>query len=319
MSNKTLAPSAVVVTDRDPKGIKFMSVAAAAFNKARLLDGEEGTPEGEAQRVNEAQGLADLITNYIEEHRYLNLYEDEEVPSKYGYFSGYKHPKPMHEQCEVLRKLFPGLGTAMDIAEDSRVIHQFGLGNIPDLPFAEGWFAIPNWVKHPEIFGTTYAEAVVEALDVLKTARNGAFYNYREGQITNKRVRQTAKKLKAFDQLSKEQGDPDILTVPAQFGLRHAGRSVHRATVKFARNEFGLGAFANIIMAITHPERLQHYDDLWIDCNGDEFDPDDDGEFSYAFYLDFSDGGVKFVAGDLGDANDGYGSTSGFLPQQPAS
>jgi hypothetical protein len=29
-------------------------------------------------------------------------------------------------------------------------------------------------------------------------------------------------------------------------------------------NECGLGAFAIGIMLLTHPERLKHYDDLWI-------------------------------------------------------
>jgi len=58
--SSTLAPS--VVTQRDPKGTKFMSIVGAAYDKARLT-------EDEAQRVNEAKGLSDLIDRFIAEHR----------------------------------------------------------------------------------------------------------------------------------------------------------------------------------------------------------------------------------------------------------
>ena len=57
---KTLTPS---VTVRDPKGLKFLEVVGAAYNKA-------GLTEAEAQRVNQAAGLADLIANHIAEHRH---------------------------------------------------------------------------------------------------------------------------------------------------------------------------------------------------------------------------------------------------------
>ena len=56
---KSLAPStALKVTDRDPKGLKFVSIAGTAYNKAGLTDAE-------AQRVNDAAGLGDLIAGFI--------------------------------------------------------------------------------------------------------------------------------------------------------------------------------------------------------------------------------------------------------------
>ncbi len=58
--SKTLAPS---VTARDRKGRKFISVVEAAYNNAGLNDQE-------AQRVNDTPGLADLIGNFIAEHRH---------------------------------------------------------------------------------------------------------------------------------------------------------------------------------------------------------------------------------------------------------
>lgn len=61
--SKTLTPSDSVITARDPQGIKFLDVAAAAYTKARLT-------KDEAQRVNQAPGLADLIANHIAQHRH---------------------------------------------------------------------------------------------------------------------------------------------------------------------------------------------------------------------------------------------------------
>lgn len=63
MSKKTLTPSAQFVTARDLKGIKFLDVVAAAYTKSLLT-------EAEAQRVNEAGGLSDLINGYIAQHRH---------------------------------------------------------------------------------------------------------------------------------------------------------------------------------------------------------------------------------------------------------
>ena len=60
---KALTPSAKSVTVRDPKGLKFLEVAGAAYNKA-------GLSEEEAQRVNEAGGLADLVDTFINERRH---------------------------------------------------------------------------------------------------------------------------------------------------------------------------------------------------------------------------------------------------------
>ncbi len=60
--SKTLTPS-TAVTSRDNKGRKFLDKVAAIYDK-RLLK------EVEAQRINEADGLDDVIEAYIERHRY---------------------------------------------------------------------------------------------------------------------------------------------------------------------------------------------------------------------------------------------------------
>lgn len=236
-------------------------------------------------------------------------FKDEEVSSTYGYLSGYA-PKGLTEQCNRLRELFSGIGFA-----NLDLLTQIEKGDVP-LPTGVGWFAIPNWMKNPNIFGSIYSGALLKALDTIKQTRNGKFYNCRDGQLDEKRLRQSAQSQKFWADLRDAQGDPDILIVPAQFGIRHRGRSVRRAREVFAGNEFGLGAFAVGIMILTHPERLMHFDDLWIDCSGDEFDdPDSDVRFARAPYFCFCDGEVKFGTGFVDDASAYYGSASGFGPQ----
>ena len=226
-------------------------------------------------------------------------YKNEEVKSKYGYLSGYK-PKSVVEQHNILQQLFPKV---IGIVEESIAEGQLPAG-------AEGWFVIPKWQN----FASTYGEAVEVVLDTIKQTR-GKFYNYLEGQLGSEYLRQSARTEKLFQQLSEAQGNPDLLVVPGQFGLNHRGRSVRRVREVFTTSEFGLGALAVGIMILTHPERLQNVDDLWIDCAGDEYTPDADGDFSEAPDFRFDDDEVKFDAEWLSHAYEHCGSASAFLPQ----
>ncbi len=227
-------------------------------------------------------------------------FADEEVGSEYGYLSGYQ-PKGVADQIARLRELFPELGTA-DVEIANR--------ELP--PNAEGWFAIPRWDK----IAPPYNAAVEKVLALISKARDGKFYNYREGNLGPNRLRQHERTVAMLKKLGDQQTEHDILIVPAQFGLRHRGRSVRRARELFNASEFGLGAFAVGIMLLTHRERLQHHDDLWIDCAGDEYDdPGDDVRFSLAPVFSFSGGKVGFDAGWFGNANEHYGSASAFVSQ----
>lgn len=287
-------------TDGQKKQIeRFVSDAAAkALN-------EVGADKTGAQRIIEngnevSQKVYEFTLSLFKDLSTSDKYKDEEVDSSYGYLSGYK-PKGITEQTNRLRELFSGIGYANEkIAE----------GELPQ--HAEGWFAIPKW----QSVAPTYHEAVLKVLELIKSDRNGKFYNYREGQIDGKRLRETAKKKATFTELAKAQEGFDILVVPAQFGIRHKGRSVRRAREVFASNEYGLGAFEIGIMILTHPERLQHYDDLWIDCAGDEYDNPGSGDrFDHAPFFRFHVGRVRFGSRWFDDASDGYGSASAFVPQ----
>jgi len=296
-----------LITSRDPKGLQAVSVFEAAYNGAKLNDEQ-------AQRLNESAEFSSGIRRLIEELTASNLYEDEEEESSYGYLSGYK-PRPISEQVDVVAGMF-----SLSLGDTSEFIRTVlpGLA-LPD--GAEGWFAIPSinalaarFFQDVEDPAERYVRAVQLILDKIKETRNGKFYNYRDGNIDTAHLRQSIRSANMMAQITAQQTG-DILIVPGQFGKRHAGRSVGRARVVFRADEFGHGAFSTGSMLLTHPDRLQHYDDLWIDCAGDEFSPGGDGVFSKAPYFGFSDGEVEFAAGVVGYADGYYGSASGFLPQ----
>ena len=225
-------------------------------------------------------------------------FADEEVESEYGYLSGYE-PKPIVEQVARLRELFPELSSV-----DESVAEQ------PLPQHAEGWFAIPRWEKVAD----TYGNALAKVFGVLSSARDGEFYNYREGKMGSQHLRQHERTVAMLKRISEQQGNNDILIAPAQFGLRHRGRSVRRAREVMSASEFCLGAFQIAVMLLTHPERLQHYDDLWIDCAGDEYDAAAGGSWSSAPYFYFYDR-VGFSSYWLDFPNYSCGSPSGFVPQ----
>lgn len=254
--------------------------------------------DGLQKLIENGDDFQSRIMTAVRELSVSNRFADEEVSSRYGYLSGYQ-PKPVAEQIKALKSLFPNLGTA-DIER----------GNAPVPAGAEGWFAIPRW----QSIAPTYGEAVEKVLALI-ASRNGKFYNYREGCLGPQYLRQHARTEKMFQKLGDQQKDHDILVIPAQFGIRHRGRSVRRVREVMNSTEFGLGAFAIGVMLLTHPERLKRHDDLWIDCAGDEFAPLADGDFSKSPLFYFNDDKLRFGTDVMSLAFDSCGSVSGFVPQ----
>lgn len=228
-------------------------------------------------------------------------FADEERESSYGYFSGYRKPLSVTEQGNRLREHFPGIGYANE-----------SLADAPSPKDAEGKFVIPRWQK----VAATYGEAAQIVLEKLRVAYGEKFYNYVADKLGAKHLREGVAKKAAFRKLGDEQKDFDLLVVDGQFGLLHRGRSVRRARVVMQDGgQFGFGAFEVGIMLLTHANRLRHYDDLWIDCAGDEYSPEADGRFPYAPLFSFLGGGLGFGAGGVAGVDDNFGSSSGFSSQ----
>ena len=227
------------------------------------------------------------------------FFANEEVKSNYGYPQGYA-VKPVCEQLVELSKHFNGLNTN-DVLACSK--------ELPALPSgAEGWFAVPRWEK----VAKTYNEAVEKVLDLIGKTRT--FYNYRKGNLGPKYLRLSERTAVALQMLGERQKG-DFLLIPAQFGLTHRGRSVRRVRVVYAPSEFGLGSFIAGCMILSHPERLVQWEQLHIDCPGDEYSPDADGVFSGAPIFHFHGGKVEFGAYWVDYAHESDGSASGFVSQ----
>ena len=134
------------------------------------------------------------------------------------------------------------------------------------------------------------------------------------GEEIMDKLKLTSKTQEMWQKIESEQ-EGDILIFPAQFGLWHRGRSVRRAHALFEKHECGLTSFMIGCMLLTHPKRLQSYDDLFIDCAGEEYmGASSDFVSAPCFY--FNGDYVKFYADGAYNTNDyDCGSASFFLPQ----
>ena len=228
------------------------------------------------------------------------FFANEEAESNYGYPSGYA-VKPVCEQLVELSKHFNGLNASSVLAYSKE---------LPVLPLgAEDWFAVPRWEK----VAFSYNEAVEKVLDLIGKTRT--FYNYRKGALGPKYLRFSERTAVALQMIGEKQKG-DFLLIPAQFGLTHRGRSVRRVRERIGNsNEFGLGSFIMGCLILSHPERLVQWEQLHIDCPGDEYSPDADGRFDYAPLFYFDVGRVGFDADWILYALEHYGSASGFVSQ----
>jgi hypothetical protein len=222
------------------------------------------------------------------------FFANEEVKSNYGYPSGYA-VKPVCEQLVELSKHFNGLNTSSVLA---------CFKELPVLPAgAEGWFAVPRWEK----VASSYNEAVEKVIDLI-----GKTHTFALGPKYLRLSERTAVALQMIGE--KQKGD--FLLIPAQIGLTHRGRSVQRVREIIGNsNEFGLGSFLAGCVILSHPERLVQWEQLHIDCPGDEYAPVVDGRFGDAPVFYFDDGKVEFNAHWIYRARERYGSASGFVSQ----
>lgn len=189
-------------------------------------------------------------------------------------------PQTIKQQAETIKKY---LGITMTYPETLQLL--------PDK--AEHYFLIPKWNR----VGKTYAEACNTLIAAIKKQRKGKVYQWAEFTDEN---------LKPI-----ERNVPEI--VAGQFGELHKGESVKEARAGCALNEVLTGLYETCIMLLTHPDRLEKYKDLWIDCGGDQFKYG--SLFSGSPVVRFGGGGAGFGTRDVDFAYDMYGAGSLFFPQ----
>lgn len=188
------------------------------------------------------------------------------------------------------------------------------------LEHGQAWFdglQLPEWVEGPLVYvwherlGGYHAllELVLSAI-----AESRTFRNFRQGTLGENYLRQSERSRSAeVDMKAHQPGD--LIIVPNQAGIRWRGKSNRRARVLYDTDEFGLGAVAEGCRALSHPKRFVRWEQLHVDCGGDEYAPSADGDFCRAPCFGFG-GGVEFGTFDVGSASEVYGSASAFLPQQ---
>lgn len=266
---------------------------AAARGVATCADRESGFLR------NVSEEAVPAAIGILERFRAMPGHPEQEIPERYrgtGYGPGYL-PTGFAEQVRILRRNFPELSRTGQ--PGPRECHGQALP-----PGAEDWFAIPRWSK----LGNTYRAALERVLVLLGLGPAAVGLD----PLDLARLRESPDKARAMEAMAKEQGS-DILRVPAQFGSRHCGRSILRARAAMDGSEFGLGAYEAGIMLLTQPGRLQHEEDLGIDCPGDGYSPDADGSFGYGPSFRFDrDVGLVFGTQWQGTVYAGCGSASAF-------
>ena len=180
--------------------------------------------------------------------------------------------------------------------------------NLPKLPEgAEGWFAILSLDVWP-YFAPEYCKKLLRTLQEFEFFR--PFCNIRASGMFVKLRFDTLCGLEGVHE--KQKGD--IWIVAAQLGARYRGRSVHEFHhIYSSKNEYGLPSFAVGSILLTHPERFSGNDDLSIDCAGDDFSPDGDGQYPASPAFDFCDGVVRFFVCNRYTRGKNSGSASFFV------
>jgi hypothetical protein len=272
-----------------------------------------------AQLLIEGGGELKVVRKYlINEVKRLSdssLYSDQVVTSKYGYLSRYRKACPMDEQIALLRQYDWGRDVDWSLNE---VQQKLLAGRVPQ--GSEGYFAVvfdqtmvTHYEEDPNI---DQSVPVTRVLEALYKQRNGRVVNYRNNELDRTHYRRSKKSAEKMRKLWESQGSPSgILLIPAQLGIEHAGKSVLRGRRVIRGSEFLLDAYEVLQMVLTHENRLQHCDDLWIDLPGSEYSSDADGVFECALCVVFYGGFLKLDRHVAGNRSGSYGQASGFLPQ----
>ena len=294
-----MVSEAAPVTPEQCGHITGMIQAQVPLVVEKYLDSYEGGVRFIDNGTEAMNDVRDFVRDLVRKYGTPNQYANEEVASSYTYPPEYKGPKPIEEQIKAVAEIL-GLNPASALAY---------IQNLPDLksfvpedalPFV-GWFAFPR--------------AIAINAVLAKIAASRAFYNYRASQMD--RFRLHARTVSMLEQLANQQGNGDILVAVLQLGMRHRGRSTRRAREVFVRNEFGATSVIGGAVTLTHPERFVRWEQLHMDCPGEEFDdPGSAVRFDRAPCFSWYVGKVKFGTRTVAYANGLFGSASGFVPQK---
>lgn len=277
-----------------------------------------GLDKAGAQRVHARGGeftraICKEVVALLKELSISDCYIEEEEPSDRMYPKEYEGPNPIEEQIKAVAEIFE-----FDPTQALEYVQ-----NLPEFPEgAEGWFAIPKvdaLAKKHFLFKKkcNTVEQYCRAVEVVhkKIADTRAFSTYHDVlKYQSSWLQVHTRTVQALATLAENQPG-DILIIAAQLGMSHRGRSIRRARECFVSNEFGLTSLIVGSVILTHPSRLVGWEELYMDCAGDESDVlFADDRFDHASEFDFGGGKVSFGSKKVDSASAFYGSASGFVP-----
>ncbi|MSR85667.1 hypothetical protein EXS71_04530 [Candidatus Uhrbacteria bacterium] len=264
--------------------------------------------------------LQNLVTREITyDQTIARRWHWEEVPSTYGYPQSYRLGGAVDEVA-LLTQQWGGVNF-----DSSHVVRLASGIVVPREQGMDGLIIVPKPSVLAKICRATSLAKGKEGwpdmnlgllyiLDALKHKLGKKFHDFTEGRIGPSNLRMTERQMQALQKLEASQPG-DLLLFPGQTGLLYRGKSVRRARALFLAKEFGLGAYITGAHLLVHLERLVKYEDLWMDCAGDEYDFEAGGTWDRAPVVYFYDGKLGFGTGHVDDPSEYYGSVSGFLPE----
>lgn len=254
-----LAPS---VTTRGRKGLKFISIVEAAYNKASLS-------EEEAQLVNETPGLSVQVSEFIARSR-RGMHVSKHDTSYFVYESYYEEPVAITDQVDVLRSIWPSLNPDPALRFMREVYPRL---KFPGQERAEGPYALIC----PGFFSDQYGEEVAEVLRALAEGRINGWNDF-EGTFDLKNLRQGGFPHALLRALAEQQPESDILICATNPGVlfpeivrTHFDGPMHGALELVADGDCIMGAKEFGTVLLTNPNRLQRYRRICINCLGDKY------------------------------------------------
>ncbi|OGB73688.1 hypothetical protein A3K24_02520 [candidate division Kazan bacterium RIFCSPHIGHO2_01_FULL_44_14] len=241
----------------------------------------------------------------------VNPYIKERVKQAWFYPKNWK-VKNVTEQLAKLTELFPGIDLSQVEALVAKVTLQKwhdGIAVLPKLSFLGLLWGIAD------PYGKGYGLICEKLFELIAGSR--AFHNYRAGQMNDQyirimeQVREQLKKLEA-------ETPGDVLVLAFDFGKTYAGYSPRNARHEaLNNNQLPLITAQVASLLLTMPDRLTAWEQLFIDCSGDEWDWDAVGRWLYSVCFRFDDGRLRFDSGNADAPSDDYGSVVASLGSVP--
>lgn len=213
-------------------------------------------------------------------------------------------PLSIGQQIRTLKRI-----DAFADLDDAWVVHE-----------AQDWYDqldLPFWVEQPLVYvwhesigGYGRAMNLVRSLishklGLIDHSKGFDFWKGKQSSLTQE-----------VERLIKKDQPGDFIVVPSQLGDRWGGYPTEEVRDGYDATEFGHGLIAACCLTLSHPNRFVEWDQLDMDCPGDEFYSDRPGHTHQIYSPTVGQRNDKISVGmEWSKTAVGYqGSVTGFLP-----